>query len=131
MPANRRNYDKEYYRNNREKALLYRKDYYSRNKRAFRRRLLMNTFGLTLEDYDRMLSEQQGGCAICGTAEAGGRGFFHVDHDHETEEIRGLLCANCNLGIGNMADSPEILEEAARYLRKQQGSWIRRVLPAS
>ena len=56
-------------------------------------------------------------CGICGTDDPQGRhGNFHIDHDHETGEIRGVLCHNCNLALGHFQDDPEVLRAAIRYL---------------
>lgn len=75
----------------------------------------LHRYGLTLEDFDRMFAEQDGRCAACdGRSEK----RLHIDHDHSTGRIRGLLCENCNLGIGKFKDDPERLESAARYLRE-------------
>jgi hypothetical protein len=52
-------------------------------------------------------------CAVCGTVE-----HLVVDHDHETGRVRGRLCRACNLGIGMLQDSPELLASAAQYLRR-------------
>jgi hypothetical protein len=84
---------------------------------------LRKHFGITLEQYTAILIGQGGGCAICGTTEPGGqsKGYFHVDHDHKTDRVRGLLCLRCNLGLGSFKDEPERLEAAARYLRKING----------
>lgn len=62
-----------------------------------RRSHLMVTYGITLEDYDRMLAAQGGACKACGSTSPGRRKHFDVDHDHATGEIRGLLCSPCNL----------------------------------
>lgn len=82
---------------------------------------LKHKHGLTLEQYDEMLEKQNGVCALCHTSEKGKNrwgGFrrLAVDHDHKTGEIRGLLCQNCNMGIGYFDDDPAILAEAIRYL---------------
>lgn len=76
-------------------------------------------YGISLEDYERLLQTQDGKCAICGTTSPGRKGVVHfaVDHDHESNTVRGLLCASCNQGLGRMNDDPERLEAAARYLR--------------
>ena len=80
--------------------------------------LLKTHYGLPIGDYDRMLSTQGGKCAICGTEASGLRGMrFHVDHDHDTGLVRGLLCHNCNVGIGGLKHSEEILDKAKVYLR--------------
>src|SRR2546423_5792224 len=60
---------------------------------------LKRKFGLTLEEYDEMLAAQEGGCAICGEAPEEGK-ILHIDHDHETGLVRGLLCQRCNHGLG-------------------------------
>ena len=78
----------------------------------------MYLYGVSREEYDAMLESQGGGCAICQTKVPGGKGAFHVDHDHETGVNRGLLCHFCNIGLGNFADDPNLLEDAAEYLRR-------------
>jgi hypothetical protein len=76
-------------------------------------------FGITIADYDRMLAQQGGRCAICGRCNAGRtpKGRFCVDHDHATGQVRALLCEKCNRGLGHYDDDPERLEAAAQYLR--------------
>lgn len=90
------------------------------NRAAQNKSRLKRTYGLTLEDYDRMLAEQNGGCAICATATPGGPGRFHVDHCHNTGRVRGLLCCNCNRGIGALKDDPARLRLAIGYLEAHQ-----------
>ena len=79
---------------------------------------LRRNFGITLADYDEMLEAQEGGCVICGKtpAEQNGRRLC-VDHDHKTDEIRGLLCDNCNQGLGRFQDNPVLLRSAINYLQ--------------
>jgi len=77
---------------------------------------LKRTWNLTLEDYDALLESQNGGCAICGALPINRR--LSVDHDHETGEIRGLLCSNCNTGIGLLGEDLTRLASAMNYLRK-------------
>lgn len=78
---------------------------------------LRSSFNMTPEQYNAMLVSQNDRCAICPATEPGGRAKrFHVDHDHVTGKVRGLLCSACNLAIGMMKDSPEILRKAATYL---------------
>ena len=57
-------------------------------------------------------------CAICKSPDAGGRGAFHADHDHQLVQPRGVLCHNCNVALGNFQDNPEILQAAIDYLKK-------------
>jgi hypothetical protein len=75
------------------------------------------TYKITLEDYQEMFDEQGGRCAICGTAEPGGRyKVFNVDHNHDTGDVRGLLCGQCNTALGLFKDDSSILLSAIRYL---------------
>jgi len=78
---------------------------------------LMRKYGLTIADYEQMLAEQYGGCAICGRPEPEG-GSLHVDHDHETGAVRGLLCFPCNQAIGAFEEDIEFLSAALGYLRR-------------
>ncbi len=93
--------------------------YYDPKKQASRN--LKTKYGITLEDYDRMLEDQGGCCKVCGTDEPGGgkSGRFHVDHNHSTGKVRGLLCNGCNIGLGGLKDSPEVLAKALTYLLEQ------------
>lgn len=84
-----------------------------------RRSNLKRNFNITPEEYDMMLAKQVGVCAICKQAETSKRTtFLAVDHCHTTGAIRGLLCNNCNRGIGLLKDSPELLQAAKVYLEK-------------
>ncbi len=90
---------------------------------CLRKHHLKKTFGITLEDYDYMLYKQDYRCAVCGSDYPGcnGKGkrnSFCVDHDHETNKVRGLLCRNCNTGIGLLGDNIKGLEKAIKYLEK-------------
>lgn len=78
---------------------------------------LQRKYSITVDEYESMLQSQDGKCAICGAGEPGGRAKrFHVDHDHATGDIRGILCVRCNYMIGYSKDSPEILRKGADYL---------------
>ena len=79
-----------------------------------RRAALRLKYGLTMEAYTAMLDEQGGACAICGSAPDGRP--LHVDHDHATGAVRGLLCGLCNAGLGNYRDDPALLAKAIAYL---------------
>lgn len=83
-----------------------------------RARNIKSRYGITVEQYDAMLAEQGGRCAICGTDTPGGKGGFHVDHCHDGTQVRGLLCHRCNVGIGLMQDDSERLIAAAAYIAK-------------
>jgi hypothetical protein len=85
-----------------------------------RRGYLKANYGLTLEQYNEMLEAQGGGCKICGAREnfIGDQKMLHVDHDHKTGKNRGILCGNCNQGIGRFKDSIENLTKAIAYLKQ-------------
>ncbi len=76
----------------------------------------LSIYGLSELHYMMLKEAQDNCCAICN------RSLPHnkedVDHDHKTGKVRGLLCHNCNIGIGLFQDDPKILDKAAAYLRK-------------
>lgn len=76
---------------------------------------LKKSYGITLEEYDKLLESQGGGCAICGGKDERFK-FLPVDHCHKTKKVRGLLCQHCNRGLGYFRDSPELLRAAIAYL---------------
>jgi hypothetical protein len=89
--------------------------------RACQRRYeLERNYGFTPEAFDQMLESQGHRCAICGTDTPGGKGAWHVDHDHDTGAVRGLLCHHCNTAIGNLKDDPELLRKAANYIESHR-----------
>lgn len=74
-------------------------------------------YDMTEQDYEDMLLGQDGACKICGTTKPTGRWkVFAVDHCHATGKVRGLLCNECNRGIGLLGDNPDLLLKAALYL---------------
>ena len=80
--------------------------------------ILRKDFGITLEEYNIMLKQQDNKCLICKTIKCKSGRAFAVDHDHITNKIRGLLCSNCNHLLGKAQDDVEILSEAIKYLNK-------------
>jgi len=81
-------------------------------------------YNLTLETYYKILEVQGGVCAICGIEhekyieQDAIHNFFCVDHDHNSGQVRGLLCRNCNSGLGKLKDSKELLKRAIKFLDK-------------
>lgn len=73
---------------------------------------LKTRYGMTAADYDTMVAQQHGVCAICKKKS---RGRLHIDHSHETGLVRGLLCSDCNMGLGRFKDDPASLRTAAAY----------------
>ena len=81
-----------------------------------RERKLKSRYGITIEEYNRLLKKQRGRCAICKLSEDEHTNSLAVDHCHSTGNIRGLLCARCNTGIGMLKDNIEVLKSAITYL---------------
>ena len=85
---------------------------------------LLSKYGLSLNKYNKLLKEQKNRCAICRKNPKGiskRSKLLHVDHDHSTKKIRGLLCHKCNLGIGHLNDDLSIVRNAVRYLKRHNG----------
>lgn len=85
-------------------------------------RNLWRNYRMTPECFNRLWAEQDGKCLVCEVSlEPRGRtsNAACVDHNHDTGEVRGLLCRGCNHGIGCLKDDPKVLEAAARYLRER------------
>jgi hypothetical protein len=88
---------------------------YHANPELSRDRALKRKFGLTYEQKQAMVSTQNGRCRICQELLQPGR-RTHVDHDHASGKVRGILCSGCNTGLGGFRDNPNFLREAARYV---------------
>lgn len=79
----------------------------------------LRKYGIDPSDFMDMLAMQNGRCAICGHEDSTNKSFFPVvDHCHTTGRVRGLLCMNCNQGLGKFKDDPDRLFAAIAYLRK-------------
>ncbi len=101
----------------------YEKARYQADKVQTRERHLVRKYKVTLLDYQRMLAEQNGRCAICGASEADQhKSVFHVDHCHATGAVRGLLCRGCNHVLGHLKDDPTLLRRAIKYLASSRRS---------
>ncbi len=80
---------------------------------------LKRKYGITLEQYDKLLARQGGRCAIC-RREPRPDISLHLDHDHESGQLRGILCFRCNNALGDFDDDPTLLWAALGYLRSYQ-----------
>jgi len=125
----------KYRQNHKAQAAKYVSKYYYSNKG--REHNLKKRFGITLEEYNQMNIKQKGRCAICGRPETysftppdGLKRIraLSIDHNHETNEIRGLLCIKCNAGIGNFDENIEYLANAIAYLQKAKEIKITRAV---
>ena len=74
-------------------------------------------YRIRVPDYDYLYDKQKGRCAICSTSNPKSpSGSFCIDHCHTSNKIRGLLCVNCNTGIGSLKEDPVIFQSAVNYL---------------
>ncbi len=94
--------------------------WYQENKERMKERMRANAYmrqyGITVEEYDVLYEEQNRGCAICFAPTGSNNKRLAVDHNHETGEVRGLLCDDCNIGLGKFKDNPNLLATAINYL---------------
>lgn len=74
--------------------------------------------GIGQAEFDAILAGQGGVCAICGGGPNGPGNRLHIDHCHNSNKVRGLLCAKCNTAVGLLDDDPQRADQLARYLRK-------------
>lgn len=105
------NENKKYREDNKESIKQYNNSNLGKNCKFKSRGYKLNGQPFTIQDYNNLLEKQKGRCAIC-LKEI----ISHIDHNHETGEVRGLLCHNCNVGIGKFNDSIELLNNAIVYL---------------
>lgn len=98
--------DKVYYQANREKII-------ARTRGTFMQRM----YGVTQDVINELLKLQDNKCAICSENLIVSN--THIDHDHSTSTVRGILCIRCNIGLGYFQDSPHKLKQAAKYLQEK------------
>lgn len=91
----------------------------------YRRNLiLLKKYGISLSEYLEISNRQKGACAICGKGPGSyvrkrlNQAGLRVDHDHKTGKVRGLLCNECNMGLGQLGDSIEAILKVLRYLQE-------------
>ena len=99
-------------------AARWAKNHPEQNAETQRRGRYRRKYGITVERYEALLAEQNGLCAICNSPAKNGR-RLSVDHDHETNEVRGLLCVSCNTGVGYFERPISLAIQA--YLKDHDG----------
>lgn len=132
LKQKQREYDKQWRINNPDKTKAHYKKWYEKNKEKVlakqkqrnlenpEKRYLTNRksdlrkYGITLEQYEQLEKKQKGVCAICGNKNQNKK--LDVDHCHKTGKVRGLLCSNCNNGLGKFKDDKTLLNKAIKYL---------------
>jgi hypothetical protein len=113
---------KQYNIKNREKILDYHKKYNAENREKTKNGKLKSTYGIGLDEFKKILEEQNYKCKICGAElelvfGRKNKKTPHVDHNHKTGRIRGVLCNSCNVMLGCACDNLEVFEKAIEYLR--------------
>lgn len=93
-------------------------DWYKSNREKYYEGTLKRKFGISLIEYNDMLSKQNNSCAICLKDRSLFKRRFNVDHCHKTGQVRGLLCSPCNTSIGLLNESLETIKRAADYLKE-------------
>lgn len=121
MLSHYQKYGRKWYLKNRNKELERNKKYYKRRGyilkkekyKDMRDRILKNRYGISEKEYLELLKKQNNKCAICGEV---AKKTLDIDHCHTTDKVRGLLCNNCNRGIGHLKENINILKKAIEYL---------------
>lgn len=125
--SSNKKWHKTSYPKNRDKKITYQKDYYKNNKEKVKKRSrsahLMKKYNLTPEQYLELVVSQNNLCAICGNPEykktpSGDAQPLCVDHNHTTNQVRALLCNDCNALLGFAKENKETLSNAINYLKK-------------
>jgi len=127
--TSKKEYNKKYRESNKEELKIKDREKHIRRKEEVRNARLKKYFGITLKDYEEMFHNQNGLCKICNKPETakqsnndtGAVRMLSVDHCHETGIIRGLLCTNCNIMLGQSKDNVLILQNAIDYLKYYNG----------
>ncbi len=78
---------------------------------------LKKNYGITIETYEKMFMSQKEVCAVCEKPETSHKGYLCVDHNHNTGQVRSLLCHNCNRALGSVGENVKILYKLIKYLR--------------
>jgi hypothetical protein len=88
---------------------------YKKSRQVWDSRRRLKRYGLTLDQFEKLLVEHNSQCAICGCP------YQVIDHNHETGIVRGLLCHRCNRALGMLKDNSELFEKASAYLKTYGG----------
>jgi len=109
---------KIYQASHREEKKEYHKNYYSIHRDEIALKTITDVYRITAEEYIALFIKQDRKCAICGKDQSELKRRLCVDHDHETGRVRGLLCHECNLGLGRFQDNAFLLLQAANYMKE-------------
>lgn len=114
MALDKQEYNRQYYLNNQHRV------YPSQTKSALKEQRLKRRYNLTLEEYEKMLIQQENKCVICNSDfdDTTASTRAQVDHDHITGKVRALLCIPCNTTLGKFSERSKTLENAIKYLQE-------------
>lgn len=118
--CNKKAHDKYVDENRLELNEYMRARYTREEKKRIREYGLKRMYGITNDDYQKMLNKQKGKCAVCEISQKECKRPFDVDHNHSTGKVRGLCCMRCNRAMGLFKDDPIVLRAAAKYLIKSK-----------
>jgi len=114
-------YQKEYNCNHREKRNAYIREYRHTHKEKIKNYNLKSNHGLSITEFDNLLLAQDNKCLICGQPlDLLNPKLIHIDHNHLTGKVRGILCNKCNMAIGLLRDNPEYIRNALEYLERDK-----------
>lgn len=112
---------------------MYNEAYREKNAEILENKRIVKLYGITSEDLEKIIQKQDNKCAICGKPFEKkilhGRDKNkrpHVDHDHDLNFVRGILCSCCNTAIGLLQEDPRIVRLAAKYLEEANASFNNR-----
>ena len=114
----RKAYLKEHYLKNKDKIKAQMKDYYLKNKDKAKEYNLIKYYNLTLNQYNKMLADQNSCCKVCGVHASNFTHGLYVDHNHKTNKIRSLLCTGCNAGLGHLKEDINIMKKLIKYIKE-------------
>ena len=114
----KKEYQKQWYIKNKDRQSKRQKEYKIKNKDKIMDIGLRYNFNLTLDQYNKMLSDQNNSCKVCNTHESELTRKLAVDHCHTTDKIRGLLCMNCNTSLGHLKEDTKIMQKLIEYVKE-------------
>jgi hypothetical protein len=110
---------KEYYLNNKIKIDKYRKKYNNEHTNDRINYKLIHNYGITLNEKQNILKQQNYKCLVCNkNLKNINTRYIHIDHNHKTKKIRGILCQTCNLALGLLKENPAIIYRLFQYVKK-------------
>lgn len=96
------------------------REYYQNNKEKSKDRMLRRNYGISLDEYNKMLEEQKGNCYVCERHHTTQKKSLSVDHCHKTGVVRRLLCSNCNTSLGLLKENIESVKKLINYIEENK-----------